>query len=170
MAVETPICDFGWQAPDFALPATDGKTYALGDIRGAKGTLVMFICNHCPYVKAVIDRIVRDAAALQVAGIGMAAICAHRLVEQGRLDLDAPVAEYWPEFATKGKEHATVRMLLDHSVGLAALRTPVKPGGWADFDYMCDLMADEEPFWRPGTRNGYHMYGDPWKEQRYWGD
>ena len=77
MAVETPICDFGWKAPDFRLPATDGRTYALEDIRGPKGTLIMFICNHCPYVKAVVDRIVRDAKELQAIGIGVAAICAN---------------------------------------------------------------------------------------------
>ena len=77
MAVETPICDFGWQAPDFRLLATDGKSYALADIRGPNGTLVMFICNHCPYVIGVIDRIVRDVAALQRLGIGVAAICAN---------------------------------------------------------------------------------------------
>ena len=74
MAVETPICDFGWKAPDFRLPATDGKTYGIADIKGRRGTLVMFICNHCPYVKAVIDRIVRDAKALQSMGIGIVAI------------------------------------------------------------------------------------------------
>ncbi|HUF88163.1 MAG TPA: thioredoxin family protein [Thermohalobaculum sp.] len=77
MAVETPICDFGWNAPDFRLPATDGKTYALEDIRGPKGALIMFICNHCPYVKAVIERIARDAAELQELGIGVAAICSN---------------------------------------------------------------------------------------------
>jgi peroxiredoxin len=74
MAVETPVCDFGWRAPDFTLPATDGKSYSLADIRGDKGTLIVFICNHCPYVKAVLDRIVRDAAELQALGIGVAAI------------------------------------------------------------------------------------------------
>lgn len=74
MAVETPICDFGWKAPAFELPGIDGKTYGLGDIKGARGTLILFICNHCPYVKAVIDRIVRDARELQAMGIGVAAI------------------------------------------------------------------------------------------------
>jgi peroxiredoxin len=77
MAVGTPVCDFGWRAPDFRLPATDGKTWSQADIRGPKGTLIMFICNHCPYVIGVIDRIVRDAAALQEIGIGVAAICAN---------------------------------------------------------------------------------------------
>ncbi|MEW5964000.1 MAG: thioredoxin family protein [Pseudomonadota bacterium] len=74
MAETTPICDFGWTAPAFTLPATDGRTYALADIAGPKGTLVMFICNHCPYVQAILDRIVRDARALQALGIGVAAI------------------------------------------------------------------------------------------------
>ncbi len=77
MAAIPPVCDFGWKAPDFTLPATDGKTYALADIRGPRGTLIMFICNHCPYVLAVIDRIVRDARDLQALGIGVAAISAN---------------------------------------------------------------------------------------------
>lgn len=74
MAVETPICDFGRGAPDFRLPGTDGRTWSLAEIAGPKGTLVMFICNHCPYVKAVVDRIVRDARDLQALGIGVAAV------------------------------------------------------------------------------------------------
>ncbi len=74
MAVTPPVCDFGWPAPDFSLPATDGKTYSLADIAGPNGTLVMFICNHCPYVLAVLDRIKRDAADLQELGIGVVAI------------------------------------------------------------------------------------------------
>ena len=74
MAAETPICDFGWQASDFRLEGVDGRSYALADVRGESGTLVMFICNHCPYVKAVIDRIVRDVAALEEKGIGAVAI------------------------------------------------------------------------------------------------
>jgi peroxiredoxin len=77
MAATPPVCEFGWKAPDFRLPATDGQTYALGDIAGPRGTLVMFICNHCPYVLAVRDRIVRDAGDLQAMGIGVAAICSN---------------------------------------------------------------------------------------------
>jgi len=64
-------------APDFRLPATDGKTYALADVAGPKGTVVVFICNHCPYVKAVIDRMVADAQTLKAEGVGFAAICSN---------------------------------------------------------------------------------------------
>lgn len=74
MAAIPPVCDFGWSAPDFTLPATDGKTYSYGDIAGPNGTLVMFICNHCPYVLAVLDRIIRDARDLASLGIGVVAI------------------------------------------------------------------------------------------------
>lgn len=70
----TPIKDEEFQLVDFELPATDGKKYTLADIRGEKGTVIFFICNHCPYVKAVIDRIVADAKTLQDNGIGVAAI------------------------------------------------------------------------------------------------
>lgn len=71
---ETPICDFGWKAVDFRLSDADGRAYSLADVKGANGTLVMFICNHCPYVRAVIDRIVRDVTELQTRGIGAIAI------------------------------------------------------------------------------------------------
>jgi peroxiredoxin len=75
MAVSSSVCDFGWRAPDFALPGVDGKTYRLEDVRGPKGTVIIFMCNHCPYVIAVIERLVRDAIELQEMGIGVAAIC-----------------------------------------------------------------------------------------------
>ncbi len=65
------------KAPDFSLPATDGNRYALADVAGANGTVVAFICNHCPYVLAIVDRMTADAGALKDAGIGFAAICAN---------------------------------------------------------------------------------------------
>ncbi len=74
MAAIPPVCDFGRKAVDFTLPGTDGKSYSLGDISGPNGTLVMFICNHCPYVLAVLDRITRDARDLAALGIGVVAI------------------------------------------------------------------------------------------------
>lgn len=80
MAVETPVCDFGWTAPDFRLPGIDGRMWSLADVRGPKGTLIMFICNHCPYVQAVVDRLVRDIRDLQGLGIGVAAIMSNDTV------------------------------------------------------------------------------------------
>lgn len=78
MALESsPVCEFGWRPSDFRLPATDGNTYDFSDIAGPNGTLVMFICNHCPYVKAALDRIISDARRLQELGIGVAAICSN---------------------------------------------------------------------------------------------
>jgi peroxiredoxin len=74
MATVPPVCDFGQKAPDFTLPATDGRTYSLADLKGERGTLVVFMCNHCPYVKAVIDRLIRDAAELKGLGVNTVAI------------------------------------------------------------------------------------------------
>jgi peroxiredoxin len=73
-ATETPVCNFGWKAVDFDLPGVDGKRYNLSSVRGPNGLLVMFICNHCPYVKAVRPRIVRDCRELKQYGIGSIAI------------------------------------------------------------------------------------------------
>lgn len=80
MAETTPVCDFGWKAPSFTLPGVDGKTYSLEGLPGPKGTLVMFICNHCPYVKAVIDRIVRDTNELKAFGVNAVAISSNDVV------------------------------------------------------------------------------------------
>ncbi len=77
MAETAPLCDFGRPAPDFSLPGTDGKTYRLADVAGPNGLLVMFICNHCPYVKAILGRLVRDARDLKALGIGCVAISAN---------------------------------------------------------------------------------------------
>ena len=72
-----PLCDFGWKARDFDLTGVNSRRYSLADIRGPKGVLIMFICNHCPYVKSVAPRIARDAAALREFGIGVAGINAN---------------------------------------------------------------------------------------------
>jgi peroxiredoxin len=75
MALTKPgICNFGWKAPDFTLKSVDDKSYSLADVRGSTGTLVVFICNHCPYVRAVISRLVEEANALRSIGIGTIAI------------------------------------------------------------------------------------------------
>ena len=73
-SLETPVCNFGEKPADFSLLGIDGNRWTLNDCRGEKGLLVMFICNHCPYVKAVIDRIVRDAKELSDYGVGSVAI------------------------------------------------------------------------------------------------
>src|SRR5205823_1078555 len=87
---------------------------------------------------------------------GAVALCAHVLVSRGLLDLDAPVARYWPEFAREGKDEIAVRRLLDHQAGLPAFRTPLRPGGLYDWEYVTGVLAAEAPFWPPGTRQGYH--------------
>ena len=74
VSTETPICDFGAIAPSFKLKGVDGKEHTLEELKGEKGTLVMFICNHCPYVKAIIHRIIRDASDLKELGVNTVAI------------------------------------------------------------------------------------------------
>jgi len=77
VSLETPVCDFGAPAIDFELPGVDGKVWTLAQCRGEKGLLVMFICNHCPYVKAIRDRLVRDTRELMACGINSVAIMAN---------------------------------------------------------------------------------------------
>jgi CubicO group peptidase (beta-lactamase class C family) len=93
---------------------------------------------------------------------GATALCAHVLASRGKLDLDAPVTELWPEFGQKGKAHVTTRMMLDHSSAVPAVRGKVKDDGPYDWDYMTTRLAEEEPFWQPGTRNGYHGFTFGW--------
>ncbi|MBK4217291.1 thioredoxin family protein [Paracoccus caeni] len=81
MAVSPPICDFGAPWHDFSLPGVDGTIWTLDDVKGQNGTLVMFICNHCPYVQSILDRVVRDAKEMQNAGIGVVAISANDVAE-----------------------------------------------------------------------------------------
>ncbi len=74
VSLQTPVCDFGRKAVDFDLPGVDGKRHNLASARGPNGLLVMFICNHCPYVKAVRERIIRDVTELRAQGVGAIAI------------------------------------------------------------------------------------------------
>ena len=77
VSTTTPVCDFGWRAPTFDLPGVDGRRHTLDSARGAHGLLVMFICNHCPYVKAILPRLLRDTRELAALGIGSIAVMAN---------------------------------------------------------------------------------------------
>lgn len=96
MLKDTPICDFGWNAPAFMLPGTDGQMHDFQDLRGDKGLLIAFICNHCPYVIAIIDRLAADAQALSEDGINTVAIMSN---DYSAYPADAP--HLMVEFAAK---------------------------------------------------------------------
>jgi CubicO group peptidase (beta-lactamase class C family) len=87
---------------------------------------------------------------------GATALCAHILVTRGELQLDAPVASYWPEFAHNGKGAITVRMLLAHQAGLPAFSAPIPDDGYCDWELIVNRLAEQAPLWAPGTRHGYH--------------
>ena len=87
---------------------------------------------------------------------GMTAICAHRLADQGKLNIDAPVAQYWPEFAQAGKGDLAVRYLLSHRAGLPAIKAPLPPEALFDWERITSALAAQEPWWEPGTQHGYH--------------
>jgi CubicO group peptidase (beta-lactamase class C family) len=87
---------------------------------------------------------------------GMTAVVAHMLIDQGRLDIAAPVSAYWPEFAAAGKGDIPVRMLLNHQAGLAAWREPLPDGALFEWDTAVDALAAQATYWTPGTQVGYH--------------
>lgn len=98
---------------------------------------------------------------------GLAALCAQLLQDRGVLDIEAPVAEYWPEFGCNGKENATVRQVLDHTVGVLGLHDPAaildwSGTGWDDYDGIAAQLASAEPAWEPGTKVGYHAISYGW--------
>ena len=87
---------------------------------------------------------------------GMVALCAHMLAERGKLDLDAPVARYWPEFAQADKQEIPVRWLLSHRAGLPAIRPTLPAAALFDWSAMTDALAESRPWWTPGSQHGYH--------------
>lgn len=90
-------------------------------------------------------------------GKGMVALSLLVLVERGQVDLDAPVARYWPDFAARGKASITVRSLLSHRAGLPAIRRSVPEHAIYDWQLMTTALADQEPWWKPGEKHGYHV-------------
>ena len=119
--VDTPICNFGWQAPEFELPDTEGKLHKFKDMMGERGVLVAFICNHCPYVHAIIDRLVIDAKTLQEEGINVVAIMSN---DYQNYPEDAP--DKMKIFASKHDFSFPYLLDKDQSVGRAyqAVCTP----------------------------------------------
>ncbi|HEX6354942.1 serine hydrolase domain-containing protein [Actinophytocola sp.] len=93
---------------------------------------------------------------------GVTALCAHILASRGQLDLAAPVATYWPEFAKSGKEGVTVGMLLSHRAGVPVVTTPLADGAFFDWDGMVAALEAEPPVWEPGSRHGYHAFTFGW--------
>lgn len=87
---------------------------------------------------------------------GLTALAAHRLIDEGRLELDTPVAEYWPEFAVGGKADLPVRYLLSHQAGLPAVAKPLAPEVMFNWEDMTSALAEQEPWWKPGEKHGYH--------------
>ena len=101
VSLETPVCDFGLPAIDFSLPGIDGNTWTLQQCRGENGLLVMFICNHCPYVKAIRERIVRDTRELKALGVNSVAIMSNdpaMYAEDSFENMQKVAAEYGFDF------------------------------------------------------------------------
>ncbi|MHB9119045.1 MAG: thioredoxin family protein [Burkholderiales bacterium] len=118
VSLQTPVCDFGWKAVDFDLPGIDGKRYSLADASGPNGLLVMFICNHCPYVKAILERLVRDTRELLGHGVNTIAIMSNDPAEYAEdsfdnmkkvaREFDFPFPYVWDETQEVAKAYGAV--------------------------------------------------------------
>ena len=86
----------------------------------------------------------------------MAAVCLLQLIEEGKVNLDDPVAKYWPEFAQEGKDKIPVRYLFCHKSGLCGVTKPLPDDAYYNWDVMVNALAAQKPQWEPGTRHGYH--------------
>ncbi|WP_414170468.1 serine hydrolase domain-containing protein [Streptoverticillium reticulum] len=95
-------------------------------------------------------------------GKGFTATLVHVLAERGLIDYDTPIAHYWPEFGAHGKQRATVRHALTHSVGVPQLPPGITPAELCDWDAMCATVAEQQPLWEPGSRSGYHGWTFGW--------
>ncbi len=133
MSVTAPICDFGWPAPDFRLPGTDGRVWSLADVAGPRGTLVVFICNRCPYVKAILPRLVRDARDLSALGVATVAISAN--------DADAYPEDGFEQMREVASAHAfPFPYLYDESQGTAKAYGAVCTPDFFGFDARLGLQ------------------------------
>ncbi len=112
VSLQTPVCDFGWKAPDFNLPGVDGKSHSLASCMGEKGLLVMFICNHCPYVKAITKRLVNDTRELLEHGIRTVAIMSND-------PSDYPEDSFENMKIVASREHFPFPYLIDESQEIA---------------------------------------------------
>jgi CubicO group peptidase (beta-lactamase class C family) len=88
---------------------------------------------------------------------GLTSTCVHLLADRGEIDLDAPVATYWPEFGQAGKQSITLRMVMSHRSGVIGPRKRLAPEQTLDWDGVCERLAEAEPWWEPGTAQGYHL-------------
>jgi peroxiredoxin len=145
MAAQPPVCEFGWKAVDFDLVDTQGKHWDLASLRGPNGLLLVFICNHCPYVRAVADKLAREGRELAALGIGMAAICSN--------DPEAYPQDSYENMGVFAREHDFPFPYLhdaDQSVARAygAVCTPDFYGFNADLELQYRGRLDES-----GTRN-----------------
>ena len=93
---------------------------------------------------------------------GATALCVHVLASRGKIELNEPVETYWPEFAQAGKQEITVRMLLNHQSGVAAIDKPLSTTCYADWDEVIHALETQQPYWQPGTRAGYHLLSFGW--------
>lgn len=121
MLLDTPVCDFGWKAPDFTLSDPDGQSFTMSDYLSDKGLLIAFICNHCPYVQAIADRLADDAKTLQDEGINVLAVMSN---DYRYVQIDSP--PYMKQFAEHNGFTFPYLVDEDQSVGKAygAICTP----------------------------------------------
>ncbi len=150
MLLNTPICEFGWKAPDFHLATPDGTPHSRDSLMGDKGLLVVFMCNHCPYVIAVIDRLVTDIKLLQAEGIGVACIMSNDWA-----DYPADSPDNMVQFAAQHGLTAPYLVDADQSVGKAhgAVCTPDFFGFNADLELQYRGRIDDAGMKEPSTRN-----------------